>query len=207
MQVCYLILAHNNINHLLKIIDALDCDNSSFVIHLDKKYELSGDELSSLQERNVILVENRIDVSWGDISVIDAVLETIRCAIKSVKAISYVLISGSDYPLKTKEYINTYLSEHKDTNFIMAQEMPSNNISWLEGGRRRLEGYVIKLNNRNNATIVPREFFAWGNIRQLLKICKVNIKKLPIALKHLFFSRKRVIPYKMRMYGGEMWWI
>ena len=207
MQVCYLILAHNNIAHLLNIINALYSNNSTFVVHIDKKYNLSKSEISSLKERKVKLVDNRVDVSWGDISVVDAVIETINHALKNVRAESYCLISGADYPMKTKSYIHDYLSNNQNKNFVIAKEIPSKNISWLEGGRRRLEGYVINLNSRNNATIIPREFFALGNLKQLVKICMINIYKLPEALNHLFSSPKRVTPYYMKMYGGEMWWI
>lgn len=121
-----------------------------------------------------------------------------------------VLLSESDYPVKSSEYILRYLKEHSDVDFEIATPLPNDNPMhtpgghWLEGGRRRLECYALRLGAKQIATIEPRKL-NMGNVRQMGKVALKNPKKLPTALKTLLFNKKRRHPEGIEPCGGEMW--
>lgn len=120
-----------------------------------------------------------------------------------------VLMSESDYPLKSPEYINHYLQSHfKD--YIITTPLPHPNPlntpdgHWIEGGRRRLECWPVKLNSKMIASIEPL-MFNFGNARQFAKVLRYNPRKLVKALKVFFMYPDRRHPNYLRPCGGELW--
>ncbi len=204
-SICYLILCHNNPGHVLKIIETLRSDDAFFAIHVDKK---STVDFSCINESDhVRFVGDRVSTKWGDISVIDAVLALSEFGVQVFpNASHYVLLSGADFPVKSHAYIRDYLAKNSNTDYIEGIKLPSESSVWLEGGRRRIEAYVVPINGHNNATIEPRSL-SLGNLRQLLKVALLKPRNLKIAFKVLLCYPKRIIPYGLNIYAGEMWWI
>lgn len=204
-SICYLILCHNNPEHVLKIIETLNADDAFFAIHVDKKSTV--DFSCICENEHVRFVYNRVSTKWGDISVIDAVLVLSEFGARTFpNASHYVLLSGADFPVKSHAYIRDYLARNSNTNYIEGIKLPSESSVWLEGGRRRIEAYVVPINSHNNATIEPRSF-SLGNFRQLIKIALLRPRNLEKAFKVFFSYPKRIIPYGLNIYAGEMWWI
>lgn len=117
----------------------------------------------------------------------------------------FCFLSGADFPMKSHAYIKDYLARSEKTDYIQGVSLPSEETGWLEGGRRRLEAYMLPLNAHNNATIEPRSL-SWGNIRQLGKVLLVNARQMPKALWIWMSYPKRRVPDGMKIYAGEMWW-
>lgn len=121
-----------------------------------------------------------------------------------------ILLSESDYPVKSAEYIKQYLSSKGEVDFEIATPLPDENPMrspggyWLEGGRRRLECYALRLGAKSIATIEPRRFNI-GNIRQLGKVVIKNPRKIPAAIKIFLFNKKRRHPHGIVPCGGEFW--
>lgn len=203
--ICYLLLCHDNVEHLCSLVDSLSSTDSYFVVHVDKK---SNCDFSALKQRkNVYMVEQRISVVWGSISVVDAVLSLSEYAIKVVpNAHYYCLLSGADYPVKSHDYIKHYLINHTGVDFIQGIRLPSPDIHWNENGRNRIASYAIPLNAHSIATIEPR-VLSFSNLKQLIKVLITNHKQLPYSLKVLLSFPKRVVPYNMSLYAGELWWM
>jgi hypothetical protein len=105
MKIAYLILAHNNYNHLRRLVKALNGSTSTFFIHIDKKSEMP-DNLHDFE--NVIFVK-RSKVWWSGWSIVDATLRLMRVAV-SHGFDYYILLSGTDYPIRPNSFLYEKLS-------------------------------------------------------------------------------------------------
>lgn len=122
-----------------------------------------------------------------------------------------ILMSESDYPVKSNGYIQRLLADH-NKDFITITPLPHTNPlhtpggHWLEGGRRRYECYALRLKANSLATIEPRKINI-GNIRQFVKILRDNPVKLFQALKIFIYYPKRKHPVNINPCGGDLWFI
>jgi hypothetical protein len=120
MKIAYLILAHNTPNHLHRLIRSLSSPDCDFFIHVDKK-----SDFSLIEGNNIYFVDNRISVYWGDFSQIRAIVILMNQALNTNQNYGYfVLLSGSDYPLRSSIYIHDFLEAHRNTEFINMVKMP-----------------------------------------------------------------------------------
>ncbi len=106
MKIAYLITAFNNYNHLEKLINSLNDENSMFFIHIDKKSEMPQ---NINPEKNIIFI-NRHTVWWGGWSHQLAILNLMNEAVKHNLSY-YSLISGTDYPIRPKKFLTNKLQE------------------------------------------------------------------------------------------------
>jgi len=203
MKISYLFLAHNNLAGIEKVIRNLKSDITEFYIHLDLK---SLEDCSSLAKfESVTFIKSRHYVQWGGFSIIEALMDSCKEIIEEDNNDYIVLLSGTDYPLKNKDYINSFLATHPNKDFIEGKQFPSENCHWLEGGRRRLECYALRIGDKDIATIEPKNINL-GNIRQFGKIMLKSPSKLNQALKIWLTYPKRSHPNSLIPYYGEMWW-
>lgn len=116
MKHAYLILAHNEFEVLNYLITALDHEDNDIYIHFDKK--VSDIPLINYTKSRVFILEERVDVRWGDVSMIEAELNLFRTA-RGVRGYQYYhLLSGVDFPLKTQEYIHEFFKVNNGFEFI-----------------------------------------------------------------------------------------
>jgi hypothetical protein len=123
MRIAYLILAHNNPAHLQRLVQRLAGPESSFYVHIDAKSNL--DEFAGLTPA-VTFCARRVNCAWGDISLVEATLELMRCASSAPGGFDrFVLLSGACYPLQTVEYINSFFERSRTTEFIEVFPLPN----------------------------------------------------------------------------------
>lgn len=105
----FLITAYKDKEQLVRLINKLNNMGKVFV-HLDKKSKkLSVDELKSLELTNTIFTSD-YEIFWGNFNHVKAILKLIEMA-SNDEDIDYIhLISGQDYPVKTKEEFEAYFS-------------------------------------------------------------------------------------------------
>jgi len=124
MKIAYLILAHKNPRLIAKTIKALSSEDSVFFVHIDSKSNL--DEFLLFEAENVLFLEERVPVYWGEYSMVQAILILIQHALTASKGGEYcVLLSGSDYPLRSKEYISRFFDQWRGTEFISLAAIPN----------------------------------------------------------------------------------
>ena len=117
MKKKYLILSHKNPQQICRLINRLDDGSSQFFVHVDLKSDLKEFEiLNSL--KNTHIIPERENCIWGDFSIVKATLHLLDNSIKSGNEGFTILLSGQDYPIKSNQFINQFLSEHSDFNFI-----------------------------------------------------------------------------------------
>ncbi|MFC1830905.1 beta-1,6-N-acetylglucosaminyltransferase [Thermodesulfobacteriota bacterium] len=124
MKTAYLILAHNNPAHLQELVDALQTDHSACFVHIDKKPEIGN--FQSLHGPHVSFTNQRISVHWGDFSTIEATLVLIRQALEDPLHFQrMVLLSGTDYPLRSAWDIESFFRRYPRDEFINIVKMPA----------------------------------------------------------------------------------
>lgn len=127
MKHVYLILAHNEYPVLECLIKAIDDPRNDIYIHIDNKVK----KLPILKtiHSNIYILEKRIDVRWGDVSVVEAEYLLFEEASKKNIYTYYHLLSGVDIPLKSQNEIHDFFGLYQGKEFIgfyqypMAKEM------------------------------------------------------------------------------------
>lgn len=208
MKILYLFLVYKNCDIVSRIIQNLSSEDSFFLIHVDKNAKEDFSTLSKF--KNVLFVKNRFSTKWGSFELCYSVIS----ALKEISDMNYnyvVLLSESDYPVKTGTYIANFLAQ-KDQDFILTNILPNKNPlevdggHWLEDGRRRLECYALRVSKKQIATIEPRKI-NWGNIRQLAKIIRYNPLKFIQAFELWLCKEERRHPVQYIPCGGHQWFM
>lgn len=104
MKIAYLITAYKNFKHLKRLLLALDFEDASFYIHVDKKVSYKQEDFNI---NNVHFIP-RITVSWGGWSHQQAILNLMTAAHKKSYD-KYVLLSEADYPIKSNQELHQKL--------------------------------------------------------------------------------------------------
>ncbi len=179
MKICYLILAHDNFKHLDRLIAALNVDDVSFFIHIDRKTE----EQYESDKENVVIIPEHFDIRWGGYQMIEASLALMRMATKRVAdADYYILLSGVDYPIRPKAFLYKLLEQKKEYIDILLMPAPAKPMSrfyyrYFEYDRRNIKLYnpkflfevlLKKLNVRRN---IPFKLYAGTQWFALTREC------------------------------------
>ncbi len=181
-QIAYLVLAHADPKHFEKLVNAIDYRAKIFV-HLDAKTDIKSFQTSPLPE-NLTFLPNRLSVSWGGISIVNATLRLIECALKSGGDFSHlVLLSGSDYPIKDNAFIYETFVSNPEHEFIKYVDM------------RQSLHYIKHINQK----WYKEPIFYTSN-----RTFELSDKAIRNVLNRISFSNswdKSVIPY-----FGSQWW-
>jgi len=125
-KLAYLIIAHHQPNHLARLIQTLDDENSFFFIHIDEKVSMAPFQAAVGQHTNLVFLPNRVRIQWAKFSIVQALLNLIQTAVASGHAFTYyTVLSGSDYPIKHKQEIYTRL-QASDRQFLRIDRKLSN---------------------------------------------------------------------------------
>jgi hypothetical protein len=124
MKIAYLVLAHTNPQVLKRALTKLSTRDCAFFVHIDLKSDL--EKFKEIEGENVIFSEVRFPVYWGEFSQVQAILQLLRQAIKSPQNFDrFILVSGSDYPLRSGEYIHAAMVASSGVEFMSLIKMPA----------------------------------------------------------------------------------
>src|SRR5678816_4847503 len=117
MKIAYLFFAYKNPKLIERAIERLACEGSSFFIHIDGKIDIN--RFAQLRGDNVYFTQERITVHWAEFTGVEAILLLMREAFSAPGGFDYfVLMSGSEYPLRSGEYIRKFFEENRGREFI-----------------------------------------------------------------------------------------
>ena len=116
MKHAYLILAHNEFELLQVLVSSLDDPRNDIFVHIDKKVRLLP-QLHT-ESAGLYMLDDRVDVRWGDVSVVEAEYALFEATVKKGPYQYYHLLSGADLPLKSQDYIHRFFDEHDGKEFI-----------------------------------------------------------------------------------------
>lgn len=181
MQIAYLIAAHNTPRHLPRLIEALASPSATFFVHFDRKSPAV--DLSGVRGARVVLTQHRVPVYWGDFSQVEATMVMLRQALAQGRFDRFVLLSGSDYPVRPADEIEAFFARHPDRQFMNLVKMPNDTV------RKPLTLVTTRY-------LRPRRTRAGELVR---KVCR-RLGVYPWQRDH------RPVFGTMDAYGGSSWW-
>ena len=118
MKLAHLILAHNHPLQLERLVKRLGHANADIYVHLDAKTKI--DEYEQVGKLpNARFVKDRVNVMWGEYSVIQATLNGMEEILETGIEYSHInLLSGNDYPLQSNEKIHEFLFANPGKTFM-----------------------------------------------------------------------------------------
>ena len=175
MKIAYLITAYNNYNHLKRLVNALNDSDVAFFIHIDDTSNMP-DNLDEFD--NVVFIRGP-KVWWGGWSQVDSIIRLIRAAISS-RFDYYILLSGTDYPIRPNLFLYEKLSSGGEFIGI-------NTGSSFNKPEERTKYYYFDSFDRRDKKNIKTLFF-------LLLERTIRI-----------FFQKTSFPFK-QIYYGPTWW-
>lgn len=115
----YLIIAHNEFELLKALLTSLDYEDNDIYLHIDKKAgDINALEFQKcLNHSTLYILEQRMDVQWGNYSQIACELLLLKAASKNHYNY-YHLCSGVDLPIKSQDEIHRFFDLHAGKEFV-----------------------------------------------------------------------------------------
>jgi hypothetical protein len=124
MKIAYLVFAYRNPLLLERVIAKLSIPGCEFFLHIDGKTNI--EEFRNIRGDQIHFCEKRVVVNWAEFSGVRAILLLLRAALAAPGTYDYfVLLSGSEYPLKSAGYIRSFLSKHYGLELISLVKIPN----------------------------------------------------------------------------------
>ena len=206
-MINYILLGHKNPKQIQRLIGKLYEETHFFYVyvHIDSNTDLNyiKTELSCFTNLFFLENEQRYPGTWGDLGIVMATIEALKQILKDKRTGYCVLLSGQDYPLKDKTYIEAFFKENYGTNFISVFPLPAS--FWLNS-KQRVSYYKINMSSKRGdyvlfPSIYEKEFYSIETLRALKKI--VTGAKFSVFFKLL---KRRKFPNYLKPYGGDQWW-
>lgn len=126
MKHAFLIIAHTDYDILRVLISTLDNIRCDIYILIDKKSPFPENLKTS--HARLFLLKHRINIRWGHVSQIKAEISLFETALANGSYAYYHLLSGSDLPIKSLDYIFDFFEKHSGKEFVGY----SKKNDWLE---------------------------------------------------------------------------
>ncbi len=120
MKHAYLIVAHNERPILERLLSLLDHPRNDIYLHIDAKAKelYEGIKGYKTQHSRLEVIDRRVDVRWGDISMVEVEYTLLESAHQNGPYAYYHLLSGVDMPIKSQEYIHRFFDENGGRAFV-----------------------------------------------------------------------------------------
>src|SRR5690606_19316637 len=119
MKFAYLIMIHTNSPVLHLLLRQIDDLRNDIYIHVDAKinFDFEAELRRQINESNIYFVSDRVSVYWAHISQVKAEYALFQDAYNH-KYTYYHLLSGSDLPIKSQDYIHSFFRNNYGKEFI-----------------------------------------------------------------------------------------
>lgn len=190
----YLIQAYNNWELLKMTLTLYDDNRNDIYIHIDKKSkEVDFSSIKSTCKKSKVFFVKRIHIIYPCFSQSEATLELLKAATSNGPYQYYHLLSGSDLPIKTQDYIHSFFetnSNDKNTNFVS-----------IWGGGSPIKGYTFWFR------VYAYNYFAhFIRPNNKLQKCLYTINQVTRRLQfHLNLPRKNPYAKNVSFWFGGAW--
>jgi core-2/I-Branching enzyme len=124
MKIAYLMLLHKDPVLFKRTVPILSSENCEFFVHIDRKSDIR--QFSVINGYNIRFCEPRLPVYWSEFSQIEATMLLIQQALDCAVHYDYfVFLQGSTFPLRSGEYIESFLQENREWQFMNLVKMPA----------------------------------------------------------------------------------
>lgn len=123
----YLVMAHGAFGQLKQLLSLLDDKSNDIFLHIDSKAgEIDRTQfVAALRDSSLFFIKRR-SVTWGGDTQIKLEMDMLENAIQQ-GCYEYIhLLSGVDFPIKSKKYIFDFFERHKGTEFVMIDKQNDN---------------------------------------------------------------------------------
>ena len=127
MTAAIMIMAHSQPSHFGRLLEALASEWAFIFVHIDAKADIKEFIKQTPGGAKVLFLDanRRVRVWWGGFSIIRATLNLLESAINfGLDFDRYCLLSGSDYPIKSMDYIAAQFASDKE--FMRIEKMLGN---------------------------------------------------------------------------------
>lgn len=198
MRHAILIIAHKNLDQLIRLLSVLQDDDFDIYIHLDKKWKVSDGDIKKIINtgENIAVLETRYSGYLDTWSLCKITLELVKEALNGKKNYSYfLLLSGQDYPIKPISYIKNTLETFYPKPLIDVTPMAKDN--WIYSGFKwiRFHPYYRLVEKVTDVKA----------IRKLMLMPAYGIQFIITFL--LKSPYQRLKNENCSLYGGSAWWI
>lgn len=198
MRHAILIIAHKNLDQLIRLLSVLQDDDFDIYIHLDKKWQVSDGDIKKLINagENITVLGTRYSGYLDTWSLCKITLELVKEALRKKKNYSYfLLLSGQDYPIKPMSYIKNTLETLYPKPLIDVTPMAKDN--WIYSGFKwiRFHPYYRLVEKVTDVKA----------IRKLMLMPAYGIQFIITLL--LKSPYQRLKNENCSLYGGSAWWI
>lgn len=116
----YLIMAHNELYVLERLLGLIDDERNDIFIHIDKKCNEITEEMLQkvINKSNLYFLKERKDLKWGGVSLVECEISLLELALNKGNYEYYHLLSGVDLPIKSQDYIHEFFEKNKGMEFI-----------------------------------------------------------------------------------------
>ncbi|MDR2273480.1 MAG: beta-1,6-N-acetylglucosaminyltransferase [Sphingobacterium sp.] len=112
----FLVLAHNEFAVMERLLYCLDDERNDIYIHFDRKLDQLPD--FRLRKARLFVLSDRVDVRWGDVSMIEAEYKLFETAARRQTYAYYHVLSGVDLPLKHQDDLHAFFNYYQGKEFI-----------------------------------------------------------------------------------------
>lgn len=189
MRLAFLISAHTDPIHLRRMIGSLP-PASVFIVHVDAKSKLNP-FTDLITDPRVFFIQERTDVMWGSIGVVEAQMKMIRKALQlnQQEPIDYLIsLSGLDYPLWSNQRINDFFVRQPGKEYIVTLCMEN-------------QGEAAQLYREHR----PFNYKSWpyGSLGSKFRVA---LRKIIYAIGIRKSLRFRAQGKEYVLHKGSMWW-
>jgi hypothetical protein len=199
----YLLLAHDQPDHVVRLIRRLDDAESTFWLHVDARVDIEQWSLVT-DHPDVVVVGPRVSCVWGTWSMVEAQLAQMRACLAGGEPGYLIMLSGQSYPVKTIAHIDRYLTEHAES---VHMDLWALEARWPDNHRDRLDYFCIPMSEdkgdirllRPRQQMNARELAGWT--RRLLR--ETDVRRTVEVLRTIGRRRPDV---SREVVGGSQWW-
>lgn len=124
-RFAFCIIAHNEPEIFKTLVAQIDNPDNDIFVMIDKKADIA--QFNDVRPRysRIFFCQNRVDIRWGELSLVKAELEVYSLAVKYGKYLYYHLLSGQDLLIKPVERLNDFMRANRGKEFIGFQQYNS----------------------------------------------------------------------------------
>ncbi len=171
MKIAYLIAAHNDAEHLTRLVHSLQ-PQSEFFIHIDADAAVEPFRRLLSGASNVHFCDRRVRVEWGNISQVHYQMALLKEYFHTgIGCDRLCFLSGLDYPLWSNRRMDLFWEQAGDREFIKGIDMTVQRYSITRGYRLYRPFTTVPLRNRRwkiRLCALGREIFNAAHIRKPL---------------------------------------
>ncbi len=231
MRFAYIITCHKNTEQVLRLVAALNSPDNTIVIHVSTTceqgfYESLASEVAKNKQLLNVFFCKRENGTLAGFGIVKGVINGLNFLIKNNISFDYVnLISGQDYPIKSKEKINDFFKVNIGKQFLYYFPLTPKiypdydyDESWGPDRQQyRIDRYHFNIDNEvlsipelESARLIEHSLFSTVKIFLYESKKYIKQKRFKKELGLLFWSRvlprKRKIPDDFSIFGGITWW-